>query len=156
MKMPTPTIALIAVAVLLSSPGVPVPNSGTVSAATPKRESGTASFVEALSPTIGDSFAYQSSKGISVQYALEDGASGEVFNHASGTADAFFQFTPRSGTDGEFQILVYAGSGDVLLTRTYVIPGYAPIITVPPKARVILNDPIDEDSKGISGLVTVG
>jgi hypothetical protein len=43
-----------------------------------------------------------------------------------------------------------------LLTRTYVIPGHAPIITAPPKARVVLNDMIEEDCGGIGGLTAVG
>jgi hypothetical protein len=125
-------------------------------AAAPMENMGTSSFVNELPPSFAESFSYQSNRGLSVQYSIPDGASGEVFNHASGTADAFFQFTLRAGSDDTFQILVYADSSNALLTRTFVIPGYAPVITVPPKARVVIKDPIDEESDSITGLVTIG
>ena len=154
MKSTSLAAILIGIAIWMA-PTAHVP-SGTVVAAAPSTTTGTASFVSALPATLTESFSYQSSRGISVQYSIADGGSGEVFNHASGTSDAFFQFTTRSGSDKTFQILVYAGDGDALLTRTHAIPGYAPVITVPPKARVVIKDPIDEDSDEISGLVTIG
>ena len=127
-----------------------------VAASSGPESNGTKSFVREMPKSMSESFPFQSNRGVSVQYSIADGKSGEVFNHASGTSDAFFQFTPRSGSDGTFQILVYADSGDDLLTRTYVIPGYAPVITVPPEARVVIKDPIDEDTDSITGLVTIG
>jgi hypothetical protein len=156
MKRTNPRLVIVVVSVFLSSPAEPTGVPRIASASVPAVELGTTSLVEAGSPTAKGSLVFQSNKGLAVQYVIPDGGEGEVFNHASGTADAFFQFTPRPGSDGEFQILVYGGSDSELLTRTFAVPGYAPIITVPPKARVVLKDPMDEDSSDISGLVTVG
>lgn len=161
MKTPVPQsllsiVALAGLAALGCSPPEPSAFAGLGTKETDPKDTGTSSFVSEVPPSIAESFVYQSNRGISVQCSIPDGSSSEVFNHASGTSDAFFQFTQRPGSDGTFQILVYADSGDALLTRTFVIPGYAPVITVPPKARVVIKDPIDEDSDSITGLMTIG
>lgn len=85
----------------------------------------------------------------------DDSGTVNAFYANTGTADHQVNLKPDESQDHSFKVKVWDSDGTLIATIEVSVPNNIPVITVPPKGSLTLEDSTDADADGVAGTYTV-